>query len=307
MTKFVFTDNLNGLQLTATIVALVLPYCKDAILALDPMKDRVDDKFQYYCYQLEYASRYHLQGYVQLVRDYRFLTVKKLFVRAPHIERQRGTNDEARKYCMKEDGTQIKFSFFEMGIYLKGQQGKRSDILRAIDTLDKGGIKQCILDYPDVFIKYHRGFEKYIDMTKEYSMQRWRNISVTILWGMPGTGKSRHAWKRSDIYKVNYDINKLWFDGYNYQRCLLIDEFYGQIKYSVLMEILDGHPYRAEIKGGFKMAAWEKIYIISNVNPHKWYENHWNKYPETFKAFKRRVKKIRYFDFTGIHKWGWMA
>ena len=41
----------------------------------------------------------------------------------------------------------------------------------------------------------------------------------------------------------------LWFDGYRGQKTLILDDFYGWLKYGDLLKILEGHPYRCQMKG----------------------------------------------------------
>jgi len=74
-----------------------------------------------------------------------------------------------------------------------------------------------------------------------------------------------------NIFKIDGD-DTLWWDGYQGQKILLIDDFYGTIKYGKLLNILDIYPLRLPTKGGHTYANWEKIYITSNDKPDKWYQ-----------------------------------
>jgi len=75
-----------------------------------------------------------------------------------------------------------------------------------------------------------------------------RDIKVIVLWGDAGSGKTRFVYdnhKIEDIYKLNVNSNgALWFDGYESQSVLLIDDFNGWIQYRDLLTILDRYPYR---------------------------------------------------------------
>lgn len=66
--------------------------------------------------------------------------------------------------------------------------------------------------------------------------------------------------------------NNLWFDGYDGQSVLIIDDFSGWIKYRFLLRLLDGYQVRLEVKGSHTWAAWTEVYITSNVPPEGWYE-----------------------------------
>ena len=52
-----------------------------------------------------------------------------------------------------------------------------------------------------------------------------------------------------NLYNVPEPNNgSLWFDGYRGQKTILLDDFYGWIKYHTLLQITDGYPYQAPTK-----------------------------------------------------------
>ena len=59
----------------------------------------------YACWQHEYKTHDHLQGYLQLKKPFRFNRVKGIFGEYnPHLEVQRARkNSDAKDYCMKAD------------------------------------------------------------------------------------------------------------------------------------------------------------------------------------------------------------
>ena len=74
------------------------------------------------------------------------------------------------------------------------------------------------------------------------------------------------------VYKLNQPSNNsLWFDGYNGEKVLLIDDFSGWVKYRELLTLLDGYPYRCEMKGGHVWAKWNWVIITSNLDVKNWY------------------------------------
>lgn len=64
-----------------------------------------------------------------------------------------------------------------------------------------------------------------------------------------------------------------WWDGYDGEETLLIDEFYGQLKVSRMLALLDGYQCRLPVKGNFTYAQWTKVYITSNTKASEWYTN----------------------------------
>ena len=82
---------------------------------------------------------------------------------------------------------------------------------------------------------------------------------------------------------------KLWFDGYNGDKTLLLDELRGNIKLSYLLQILDPYPLKVEVKGGTVNAEWDRVFITTNTPPEKWYPRVSAEDPRTFEALLRRI------------------
>ena len=86
--------------------------------------------------------------------------------------------------------------------------------------------------------------------------------------------------------------NPEWWDGYDGEEILLIDDFYGQVQVARMLHLLRGYQCRLPIKGGFTYAQWQKVYITSNNPPHEWYMK-WEKIPlEVQDAFFARITTI---------------
>jgi hypothetical protein len=115
---------------------------------------------------------------------------------------------------------------------------------------------------------------------------RFRDVQVTTLTGEAGEGKTRHVTDKhgyDNVYIVeNGQDDKFLFDGYDGEDVILIDDFNGNIKYNVMLRILDGHKYGLNVKNSRAYAAWTKVYITSNNPPGCWYRN-------VGDNFKRRI------------------
>ena len=88
-----------------------------------------ETNIRYACGQLEVgeSGTRHIQGYIELKRPARLSAMRKLLAGA-HFEARRGTRDQARDYCRKEE-TAVKDSQWEIGNWDLGGQGKRNDIV----------------------------------------------------------------------------------------------------------------------------------------------------------------------------------
>jgi len=151
---------------------------------------------------------------------------------------------QARDYCGKAD-TRLD------GPWTYGeepQQGKRSDLDEVKRLIDGGATVESIADshFAD-WCRYRQSF-------KEYSLLRspkrnWQT-TVTVYWGPSGCGKTRRAAYEAgpDAYWLNNTGgNVLWWDGYDGQETLVIDEFYGWIKYTDMLRIIDRYPYAVQV------------------------------------------------------------
>jgi len=229
----------------------------------------------------------HLQGYVEFKTPTRIKTLKN-FNPKIHWETRKGTAKQASDYCRKEKGI-----IWESGQMT--QQGQRTDLDNVANAVLKGkSIKEIAITYPKEYIKYHNGIQKLINLNQDESPQ-FRKLNVIVHWGKAGTGKTRRAHEeKPDLYKLDKG-NNLWFDGYDGQDTLLIDDFEndGHIKFTHLLNILDGYKLRLEIKNGFTYAKWTTVYITSNYHPKDWFPVQ----PRSLKALMRRITSIKHFVF----------
>lgn len=233
------------------------------------------------------TGKRHIHGYIELLKPTRVNRVKKLFNdKTLHVEKRRGSQTQAIKYCFKElnEGDRP----FEWGKLSK--QGNRTDLENVANSIMKNkGLFSTSLEYPVTYIKYSKGMKELSRQVTKKNSQKWRAVNVEVYWGETGTGKTRKAMdENEDIFKLDKS-NNLWWDGYEQEKCLLIDDFYGWISIGTMLNVLDGYKLRLEIKGSFTYANWDKVIITSNSHPKDWYTN----VPEkALKALFRRINKI---------------
>lgn len=249
------------------------------------------------------AGTLHLQGYMECLKRATLGSLRTLLPRA-HFEPRRGTRAQARDYACKEE-TRVSGPY-QFGIEPPpSKQGKRTDLDTLAEALYAGADIETIRnDFPGHSLRYARAI---MDVTRERTRQRWstvyrRGLRVYILWGESGCGKTRSVYERFGIDQV-YTLNTassgaLWFDGYEEQPVLLIDDFRGWIKFCEILKICDIYPYRCPIKGAFTWAAWNTVVFTSNHAPSTW----WREESEHFfPAFLRRVHRT--IHFSTDHPW----
>ena len=106
-------------------------------------------------------------------------------------------------------------------------------------------------------------------------MSGFRSVSAWVLYGPTGVGKSRAAFALGgdDAFSVTVPGKDIWFDGYEGERTLIIDEFAGQIRLQYLLRLLDGYPLQLPVKGGHAWALYTEVIITSNYSPISWYRD----------------------------------
>ncbi len=253
-----------------------------------------DPRVRYAVFQEEKGENEttHYQGYVEFSVGIRFNAMQRLIPRA-HLEGRRGTADQARDYCMKDDSRQA--GPWECGNF-KTNPGNRTDLLEAIKTADETySIAEVARQHPLQFVKFNRGLGDYIFHTRPR-----RSIdnppSVHLYFGPTGTGKTRKAFEDNQDSIFRKPPDTAWFDGYYGQHCLLLDDFAGRAsKMSLvnLLQLLDRYPIDVQIKGGHAAMTARHIVITTNLHPVTWYD--YTRREEQYKALQRRITSIYVF------------
>lgn len=227
----------------------------------------------------------HLQGYIELKTRKTMVGLKKIaFLKRAHIERRMGSQKQAIKYC-KKDGDVHEFGEVR-------QQGQRNDLGSMYSLIKEGKSNLDVMEeMPGTYLRFYKA-ANHARRVLSKSTRRFRNVRVLCYVGAAGSGKTRQAYElHPGLYKLPISSSgSLWFDGYEGETTILIDDFYGWIKYGTLLRLLDGHPESLPIKGGFVDANWTTVIITSNKRPEEWYSHGMTP------ALKRRITEIEEFE-----------
>lgn len=216
------------------------------------------------------TKKKHLQGFLQTTKTMRFAAIKKLCgYPGLHLEVLKGSFRDNERYCSKEG------SYTCLGQWVT--QGQRTDLETVMDDIveTKGDLDHIMETHPEQYVKYHGGIDKLCMAQQKKHSQKWMMVQTHILTGRAGTGKTSHVFKKhgyDNVFTLDSDADpKFLLDGYRDERVLLIDDFVGNIRYSTLLRLLDGHPMKLNVKNGRAYKAWHYVYITSNVAPALWY------------------------------------
>lgn len=228
----------------------------------------------------------HIQGYIEFATPIRQSAVQKLkgFARA-YIRARRGTRDQAREYCMKNN------EYTEKGDWTAGGQGTRNDLKKLMESIRDNSMttREIMEENPNEYARNIRFAEKYQAIIERDETREFREVETDLFIGDAGTGKSRKA---RELYPEAFTVNpedSFPFDGYDGEKEIIIDDFEGQLKYKHLLKILDGHQLRINVKGSHRYARWTKVVITTNEPAERWYQR------GLTPALQRRITRVTEF------------
>lgn len=233
----------------------------------------------------------HLQGYVLFDNPTTLGQVKLLHARA-HWEPRKGTHEQARDYCTKSN-THVEGPF-QFGT--EPRPGKRTDLDSLKEAIDAGSTESDLWEINfSAMVKFNRGIREYKRI--KTGNRTWKT-EVTVLWGPTGTGKTMSAqeslprafWKRPDSGANS------WWDGYDGHEDVIIDEFYGWIRWDLLLRLLDRYPLLVDTKGGAVSFVARRIIITSNAHPSDWFHYDGKK---QYATLHRRLDRIGHVHTLG--------
>lgn len=236
----------------------------------------------------------HFQGYSEFSKQVRWTAFATALGVQPHCELRRGTQSQAIEYCSKAD-TRL------AGPWSRGEPavtrpGARTDLAAFRDSVVGGASKRELYDsYPAVMAKYPR-FAHEVRMT--YLPQAFKHRRVVLLYGTPGTGKTRYAMSDSPegMLWTTPIGGGMWFDGLDHHTHCLLDDFMGRgSKFSLadLLRLLDGNCLQVQVKGAHTLWHPDVIYITTNYHPRDWYD--WETRRPSWGALKRRFTEVHLF------------
>ena len=217
------------------------------------------------------TKKQHWQGYIQMYDPCRLTKIQFIFEDKCHLESQRGNDFQASDYCKKDK------KYISFGTPTK--QGARTDLENLKKIINNNASHmECYNEHFSSYLKYRGYFDKYRECLTRERAKKFRNVEVEILSGPTRSGKTRKYLYNEDgsyndsAFKIN--CNDLdWFDGYEGQEILILDEFKNQVKLTKLLDLLDGHICRLSIKGCHTYALWTKVIITTNLKKKEIFPN----------------------------------
>jgi len=218
----------------------------------------------------------HWQVIVALQKKGSIAAIKSIFGNC-HGELSR--SEAANEYVWKED-TRVEGTCFEFGAK-PIRRNSRVDWDSVWESAKSGNLCEIPANVRVVSYRTLRAIGS--DFSKAQPMER----TCYVFWGKTGTGKSRRAWDEAGMEAYSKDPRTKFWDGYQSEQNVVIDEFRGGIDIAHMLRWLDRYPVRVEIKGSSRPLVSSKIWITSNISPESWYPE---ADQETVAALLRRLQ-----------------
>jgi len=202
----------------------------------------------------------HWQLVVHTTVPQRLTGVKSKLADTAHLEPTRSS--AALEYVWKLDSRVGEP--FELGVKPFDRKSKSdwASVLTAAQTGEYGNIP------PDIVVRCYSSLKL---ITKDNLKPEPVCKTVWVYWGPTGTGKSRRAWSEATFDAFPKDPMTKFWDGYQGQKNVVMDEFRGDISISHLLRWLDRYPVIIEAKHGACCLKAENFWITSNIHPSEWY------------------------------------
>lgn len=232
----------------------------------------------------------------------RFSTVKGLFPTA-HVDPSQGTCEENRAYIQKSGkwaadekaDTAVADTFEEWGeLPNEPGAGYRSDLAELYYRIEAGySNAEIMAENPDTAQHIGKMDKIRQDILEAKYRDTFRKLKVTYIYGPTATGKTRGVYQKhgySSVYRVT--DYKHPFDRYAQEPILCFDEFRSSMPMGEMLNYLDGYPISLPARYAPRVACYETVYIVSNIDLKQQYQTIQVTEPETWKAFLRRIHSV---------------
>ena len=226
----------------------------------------------------------HWQLIAQFDRNVTLGQVKEYFCPQAHCELTR--SDAANEYVWKKE-TRIEGTQFELG-----RKPTKRNCAADWEAVREDAKTGNFSDIPaDIYIKHYGNLKR---IRSDNTTPTWRpHVEVAVYWGGSGLGKSRRAWFEAGETAYAKDPNTKWWDSYQGQENVIIDEFTGVIAINHILRWLDRYPCLAEVKGCNTPLKAVKFWITSNIDPRMWYPD---ANPDQVQALLRRCSITHFWS-----------
>lgn len=218
-----------------------------------------------------------------------------------YVAPMRGSFAQNEAYCGKEN-TLIKLGE-------EPEQGKRGDLketIRAIINLEMH--MDDLLEEDPHFLHLYERTLKRAQTKADKKIKRNFKCQGLWIWGKTGVGKTYKVYNEIIGDKDYYDkcLRDEWWDGYEGEEIIVLNEFRGELPFSDLLKLCDEFPMKLKRRNESPRPCMAKQVIITSCKPpEECYSNIYNGLEgnERFEQLRRRYKVRQLVQFGGKRKW----
>lgn len=216
----------------------------------------------------------HWQGFIYLKQKKKLQWMKNHINARAHWEIARGTNEQARDYCRKDDTYTGGLRVEQGQLPQRPEPKKRNEQLQ--DAAEELDVVKDVYKRPreiSSMTLMAPGFiTAYKELTTDILGPYRENITVITMIGPPGSGKSYAIQQCCPKHgRCIVGNNGTWFQN-PLEEVMVFEEFCGQIQLQKMLTLLDPYPLALEVKGGMRPALYRTVIITSNSRPEEWYQ-----------------------------------
>lgn len=280
------------------------------------IKKIMSGKFKSFCYLAmmdEIGNEEHTPHTHVLVcfnSAVRFSTLKKHFPTA-HIEVLKGTVAQNLDYIQKKgkwadsdkSETTVNGTFEELGIRPADNKGKRQDMQELYEMVEAGMTNSEIIQTNKDYILQMDKIDRLRTtiLQDKFRNTRRTDLEVCYVFGKTGTGKSRtilDTYGDENVYRVTDYIHP--FDSYACEPVIVFEEFRSSLPLQEMLNYLDIYPITLKARYSNKYACFTKVFICTNWELEKQYNELQKGDLESWNAFLRRIHKVKHYTGKGI-------
>jgi len=274
----------------------------------------------------------HFQGYMETEKERTTSLQKMLGIHKCSLLYAKGTKLANEKYCTKEDTREDGPWYVGNPDDFKrknGNQGKRSDMDEfAMVCIEAGGVTEEIeQQFHGHAVRFQKQVKEYVQFkklreAKEAQKAYWIDVverekrgevtegqkqrKLTLLFGPTAVGKTTFVMKevlgvkQENLYTKSGRTK--WWDGYEGENNVLIDEFNGNEFGSIEMfnDMTNVGCFQVETKGSQTLLTANCVYIASNKHPVHWWTKGKDSYIDwsdgRYRAMVRRFHEVRWWN-----------
>jgi len=224
----------------------------------------------------------HIHIYIRYKNRRYWTTVQREF-EGTDIRMARGNEQQCRDYCHKDAGDHGDAGTFDPDA---GKQGRRTDLDAVVARIRSGAtVRDIAENHPTEFLKFHAGIARMITVLAPLPPPV-RNVTVTILWGETGVGKTHRILTTHPGTCLIRD-GRDPFQSYDRHDIICFDEFnYERWTIQQMNAYCDKWPVELDCRYANKHAFWTRVFLTANTSPFQW----WPLEPQPLReSFWRRI------------------